>query len=374
LAQPLLSHCEVAKEWRFDERDADTFCAVGITSTGVRWCRSKRNDYSGWPDVSTYDQTTEKLLADGPVLRAPAAVLGEILAALEVQADHLVREIELLEQCAKGERDRVRALLDAGASASAARFGTSALAEALVAGHFEVAMLLLERGADGERPILAKMTPLMFAASHAQGAPLLRVLLARGADPNARDASKHTVLMHAESADAVRSLVEAGADVSALDAHGASALGVATWRANLEVVRALLDAGALPDCSAPCPLVTVLRSRAKPERVLAIVELLLERGADPTPGVVEITYVSRDDLDAAYALLMARARDGEGSRTSLEAAIVFGTTLEALRALADGGSRFDPASPYWRDPKLDKRLATAPAIAAWVREHVPRRP
>lgn len=81
-------------------------------------------------------------------------------------------------------------------------------------------------------------TPLHFAAKNNEDFTLLRLLVARGANVNARDQTQRTPLMAACAAQAHRCVAELlcapGIDVSAVDASGNTALHVSVIKANAQ--------------------------------------------------------------------------------------------------------------------------------------------
>jgi len=148
----------------------------------------------------------------------------------------------------------VQRLLAHGASPVAlAASGQTPLAAALSTNHLEVAVALLEHGADPEiRDATTLLTPLLYAAKRGK-AELARALVEAGADLEARAPTGETPLVLAARAGdlaCAEQLLEAGADpnAAALAEHGgASALHEAAARtdaAGPELVRALLARGA----------------------------------------------------------------------------------------------------------------------------------
>ena len=97
-------------------------------------------------------------------------------------------------------------------------------------------------------------TPLHLAAEQ-YGAETLGLLLDYGADINARDFIGSTPLMTASGTNpdssAILTLISAGVDVNELNSSGVSPLMFAALSNNINVVSALLNAGADPNYADP---------------------------------------------------------------------------------------------------------------------------
>ena len=324
----------------------------------------------------------------------------------------------------------VERLLAAGADPTVAEdHGITALA--LASENASVAMVetLLFAGAPAEVAQTNGVTPLMTAARTGQVA-VVEALLARGASVNATTTTiGQTALMWAVSeghADMVRVLLAAGADVAVSSTRGFTPLLFAARNGDVTVAELLLDAGAgvnqlgsddthalpLAIVSGQDTLATMLLKRGadpngsiygvtalhaaagpvdmwlrdwlrvrgidgvfgssvvrlSPERQLAMVQILLDHGADPnariTTSTVVVGYltakrgafepysIGTGDLRGATPLWVA-AFAANGS-PYMPAQPMPGTGPEIVRVLMEGGA----------DPSLTTNDGTTPLMVA----------
>ena len=162
-------------------------------------------------------------------------------------------------------RDRLFAAIQGGSNADVERLlaagtspnivdadGTPALMAATLFGDASLVKLLLERGADPNRTGVGGTTALMWAVPNLEK---VRLLLAHGANVNARSETDRTAFLVAASyprtADVLRLLLERGADLRAQDRASATALALAVRSADVEVVRFLVDRGLDPIALSP---------------------------------------------------------------------------------------------------------------------------
>ena len=186
-------------------------------------------------------EAVRALLAADPSLAATRTPEGAsaVLWAVYTRHPDLVplllgsREPDFFEACALGRAARAADLLAADPALAnlAAPDGFTGLGLACFFRHPEVARILLDRGAD---PSLASTNALHLSPLHSAVASdsfeLVDLLLERGADPNAREASGSTPL-HSAAGHGNRAVIErllaAGADKDARTNDGKTPADVA---------------------------------------------------------------------------------------------------------------------------------------------------
>ncbi len=217
--------------------------------------------------------------------------------------------------------EMMRALLDAGANPDApAADGQTALMIIARTSNVTAARLLLDKGAHPNmKEAQREQTALMWAAANSQGA-MMRELLARGAEVDARSATDlmtplvspepraqprppggMTALLFAAREgcmDCVKALIEHGAKVDLPDPEGVTPLISAVFNAHFDVARYLIDRGANIDhwdWWGRTPLYLAVDYNTLPHggrpdqpsldetQPIDIIRILLEKGAYPNP-------------------------------------------------------------------------------------------
>src|SRR5215813_915894 len=161
----------------------------------------------------------------------------------------------LMHAAAFGNLNTLKLLLDAGADVRA-RNDMDATALLWAAADPEKARLLIERGADVTAASKQGRTPLMVAAARKGGAPIVELLLAKGADVHAKDRLGSTALtLAARTGDleTVKLLMARGADPNAADAVRRAPLFAAAIGQNPAIVRLLLQHGAPVNAATSLP-------------------------------------------------------------------------------------------------------------------------
>jgi ankyrin repeat protein len=209
------------------------------------------------------------------------AVLG---VAASAQTDP-AREA-LFSAIRSGANGQVERLLEKGADPNAPDAdGTPALLAATLFADAQTVKLLLDRGADPNRTGASGTTALMWAIPNVEK---VRLLLAAGANVNARSEIERTPLLVAASypgtVGLLRLLLDRGADLRAQDRTGATALGLAVRSADIEVVRFLVERGLDPNA-----LPAGARRVGFARYDLPTTSFMMSKGLNPSPDLLLTT-------------------------------------------------------------------------------------
>jgi uncharacterized protein len=229
-----------------------------------------------------------------------------------------------------------------GCSFSAAAIGNAGekdddLIKAAYSGSVEDVERLLREGANINAHELGDGATPLIVATQRENAPIVRLLLGRGANVNAKDDRGQTALMYVSKDEIARLLIQRGANVNEKGDEGMTMLGRAASEGRADIVRLLLGRGAsveTADSRGRTPLIASIdQGFSDVARVLiqhranvnaqdargwtplihaasvkdrAILKLLLEKGADPNvrnkTGYAALMYAS-DDPDMCKILL-----------------------------------------------------------------------
>ena len=146
----------------------------------------------------------------------------------------------------KGNVDAVKTALSQGADVNVRKGGWTVLMRVIGEGHAEIAQLLVAHGADPNAKGFSGETALTIAAEHGH-VEIVKILLDRGADMNAKTNHGDTALHYGSEyghRDVVKVLLDAGVDMNRKDQDGETALAIAKRKNHEEIVQLLKNAGA----------------------------------------------------------------------------------------------------------------------------------
>jgi len=240
----------------------------------------------------------------------------------------------------RGATADVERLLKTGVSASLTDAeGTPVLMAAALFADARMMELLLQHGADANQPGPSGTTALMWAVPDLAK---VRLLVAQGANVNARPENDRTALLVAASyphtVDLLRLLLDHGADLRAQDKGGATALALALRSADVEVVRFLVERGLDPNALAPAAQSAGL-ARHDP----ATVNYLIAQLPKPFPNVLNIAATWQPaPLIARWIQLGAdvnATNAAQYARTPVMTAVASETeSIDSLKLLLDRGA------------------------------------
>lgn len=160
------------------------------------------------------------------------------------------KQSELITAAVRNDTKQVEALLKLGVNPNATldRWGDNALMHAVLHGNTDMTRLLLDAGADPDKPGRG-FTPLGMASL--RGLPqIVRLLLKAGADINKKSSDTNTPVIAAtlmNRMDVIRELLPYRPDLTIWNREGRVSLGIAAQQGNKDIVALLLKAGADPN-------------------------------------------------------------------------------------------------------------------------------
>jgi ankyrin repeat protein len=263
----------------------------------------------------------------------------------------------------EGNLEGVQALLRTGVDVNLVdnKYGKTPLCWATEYGQWEVAKLLLNRGADFNLADSIGRKPLLCAARHGYKS-IAQLLLDRGDTVTSKDKNGRNALSLAAKegyTDVVRLLISFGDDVNSNDIVNQTPLSLATKNGHLEIVLLLLDKGADPNSMESSNNRSPLLFAAMTGYV-DIVRLLVARNAKidskDSDGRTPLSWAAANGDDEMVQFLLAKGADVNSkdnyNRTPLSHASEFGHTAAAKTLLKENGVEYDVQDTYYDQTPL----------------------
>jgi ankyrin repeat protein len=188
-------------------------------------------------------------------------------------------EMNFYDVVVKGEIESVKLFIEAGMSPNVMENGMTVLVEASRRGYEDIALALIDAGADVNSKDSFGVSALMYSAISGS-AKIMAKLIESGADVNTKDQAGRTALIEALTTendlpiDIIYSLCDAGADVNVRFSEGLTPLILAA-SGNPKTVRLLIEAGADVNAKDNYGATPLQRAKHRPENI----KILEEAGA-----------------------------------------------------------------------------------------------
>ena len=266
-----------------------------------------------------------------------------------------------------GSVEAMTVLLDKGADVNAQNpFGTTALM--MSATDIAKVRLLLDRGANAALASKQGRTALFIAAMTEGTAPIVRLLIAKGADVRAKDAFQNTTLTAAaygNDVETIRLILDAGVDVNVAGVTGVTPLLGASYNGNAAAVRLLLSKGAKANAVAAMPTLFPLdQPKSGPIALSEITPLLAAAATAPVELVTAL-------LDAGADV---NAKDGRGMTPLMMAVATNHQNAAVIRLLLARGADVTLQSKIGETAADWARKLAAPAGLELLKVAAPPRP
>jgi ankyrin repeat protein len=185
----------------------------------------------------------------------------------------------LMEAARRAHNDIAIELINAGADINAQdSYGATPLIFAGISGASEVMVTLIKKGANvNAKDYMGRTALIEVLTSENEHKPgIIQTLIDAGADVNARANFGSTAFMMAANSQSAKTMMDAGADVNAKNDEGKTALMMAVAYGYIQAVETLIDAGADVNAKDNYGVTVLMRAKDNPE----IAKILRNAGAE----------------------------------------------------------------------------------------------
>lgn len=277
----------------------------------------------------------------------------------------------LIQAVSDGDLQRVQNLLVKGANVDSRNQsgGYTPLYLAACEGNPEIVKLLIAKGADVNAKGQDGDTPLMGASARGHQ-EVAELLLAKGADVNAKLYDDRTALIDTALSDRpefVKLLLENGADVNAKDTDGVTALHLAAGSDHLQIAKLLLEKGA--DVDAKDKEGKTALDWATEENSTQVVELL-EKWPERQRIERLLGFLDPDDGSSrqAFERMFKDPEAVKWYRQAAEQGDPFGQMMLGLMYDGLGPERDDKAAIRWMRKAAEQGYAHGQTLLARILE------
>ena len=185
----------------------------------------------------------------------------------------------LMEAARRAHSDIAIELLNAGAEVNAQdSYGATPLIFAGISGASEVMVTLIRKGANvNAKDYMGRTVLIEVLTSENEHKPgIIQTLIDAGADVNARANYGNTAFMMVANSQLAKAMIDAGADVNAKNDEGKTALMMAVAYGNVQAVETLIDTGADVNAEDNYGVTILMRAKDNPK----IAKILRNAGAE----------------------------------------------------------------------------------------------